>query len=98
MLISVVLPAPLGPSRPKNSPGWMSKLTSSNAFTAPRALLKVLATFLKEMAGVLGMKAAIVGRPPAPRSRGVNADATRAWLMLDCPPGTTTHGRTNQQE
>ena len=31
MLISVVLPAPLGPSRPKNSPGSMSKLTSSSA-------------------------------------------------------------------
>ena len=31
MLIRVVLPAPLGPSRPKNSPSSMSKLTSSSA-------------------------------------------------------------------
>ena len=35
--ISVVLPAPLGPSRPKNSPSSMSKLTPSSARTVPRA-------------------------------------------------------------
>ena len=37
MLISVVLPAPFGPSRPKNSPSSMSKLTSSRARISPRA-------------------------------------------------------------
>jgi hypothetical protein len=37
MLISVVLPAPFGPSRPKNSPGSMSKPTASSARSVPRA-------------------------------------------------------------
>jgi hypothetical protein len=37
MLISVVLPAPFGPSSPKNSPGWMSNATCSSACTCPRA-------------------------------------------------------------
>ena len=32
----VVLPAPLGPSNPKISPGWQSKLTSATAETRPR--------------------------------------------------------------
>jgi hypothetical protein len=36
-LIRVVLPAPLGPSRPKNSPASMSKLTQSSARSVPRA-------------------------------------------------------------
>src|SRR5579884_2933203 len=36
MRIVVVLPAPLGPSRPKTSPGWASKLTPSTASTWPR--------------------------------------------------------------
>ena len=61
MLISVVLPAPFGPSRPKNSPSSMSKLTSSSARTSPRGEAYVLATLTNEMAG---MEAAIVGSQP----------------------------------
>ena len=34
ILISVVLPAPLGPSSPKNSPGATSRSTPSSAVTA----------------------------------------------------------------
>src|SRR5215203_3266047 len=69
MLISVVLPAPFGPSRPKNSPCSMSKLTSSSARTSPRAEAYVLATLTNEMAG---MEAAIVGSQPMD-SRGAGA-------------------------
>src|SRR5581483_7856128 len=36
MRMVVVLPAPLGPSRPKTSPGWASKLMLSTASTSPR--------------------------------------------------------------
>src|SRR5437879_143110 len=36
MRMVVVLPAPLGPSRPKISPGRASKLTWSTAYTSPR--------------------------------------------------------------
>ena len=35
MLISVVLPAPFGPSRPKNSPWAISRVTPDSACTAP---------------------------------------------------------------
>jgi hypothetical protein len=34
-LISVVLPAPLGPSRPKNSPSSTQSVTPSSARSAP---------------------------------------------------------------
>jgi hypothetical protein len=44
MLIKVVLPAPLGPSSPKNSPDEMSKDTWSNAVNVPRALVNVSET------------------------------------------------------
>src|SRR5688500_20360465 len=36
----VVLPDPLGPSRPKISPSWISKLTPSDAWTPPYRLSK----------------------------------------------------------
>src|SRR5512143_630541 len=36
MEISVVLPAPFGPSRPKNSPGATAKLTPASACTGPK--------------------------------------------------------------
>ena len=35
MRMAVVLPAPLGPSRPNTSPGVMAKFTSSRAATSP---------------------------------------------------------------
>ena len=35
-LISVVLPAPLGPSRPKNSPCSTARLTPASARNAPK--------------------------------------------------------------
>jgi hypothetical protein len=35
MRMVVVLPAPLGPSRPNTSPGVMAKVTSSRATTWP---------------------------------------------------------------
>src|SRR4051812_37038579 len=39
MLISVVLPAPLGPSNPKNSPCATSRSMPSSAWTGPNAFL-----------------------------------------------------------
>ena len=38
----VVLPAPLGPSRPVISPSRAAKLTPSTAFTTPVRVLKLL--------------------------------------------------------
>ena len=67
MLISVVLPAPLGPSSPKNSPYPMSKLTSSRARTSPRGEAYVLATLTNEMAG---MEGEIVGSQPMEDTQG----------------------------
>ena len=57
MLISVVLPAPLGPSRPKNSPGSMSKRHAvERAHRAARAAVGLgdllEATAGKETAGM----------------------------------------------
>ena len=42
MLTVVVLPAPLGPKRPKTSPRDMSSVRSSTATIAPNDLLKPL--------------------------------------------------------
>src|SRR5512135_3652342 len=39
MRLSVVLPAPLGPSRPNNSPRRTSKLTRSTAVNSPKRLV-----------------------------------------------------------
>ena len=75
MLISVVLPAPFGPSRPKNSPSSMSKLTSSRARTSPRGEAYVLATLTNEMAG---MEGAIVGSHPMDGRTPVLASPTPA--------------------
>ena len=36
MRMVVVLPAPLGPSRPKVSPGWMVRSTSFTATWSPK--------------------------------------------------------------
>ena len=52
MLIRVVLPAPLGPSRPKNSPSSISRLTRSNAWKWPRAEGYILETDWNETAGM----------------------------------------------
>ena len=41
MLIVVVLPAPLGPRKPKTSPASTSKLTPRTASTSPKDLLQV---------------------------------------------------------
>src|SRR6188768_2226356 len=100
MLISVVLPAPFGPSRPKNSPGSMSKLTSSSARISPRPPAKTLLTFLNEMAGI---EAAIVGTPcptkvPDRRADGVfrRSAQTRAAgaVPMDTTRGDARFGRT----
>src|SRR5215831_5287623 len=72
MLISVVLPAPFGPSRPKNSPCAMSNETSSSARTSPRGEVYVLATLANETAG---MARTIVG----------TEGWTHRGAVLDCP-------------
>ena len=42
MLIVVVLPAPLGPRKPKTSPAATSKLTPRTASISPKDLLQVV--------------------------------------------------------
>ena len=54
MLISVVLPAPLGPSSPKNSPASISRLTPSKACTAPKRLWTCLTSMAAVMAAGAG--------------------------------------------
>src|SRR5664280_92810 len=44
MRMVVVLPAPLGPSQPNTSPGWMRKLTRSTAVKLPKRLVSSSAT------------------------------------------------------
>src|SRR5262245_14319067 len=50
MLISVVLPAPLGPSRPKNSPSGISRLIPSSARNGPNRLRTCLISIAKGIA------------------------------------------------
>src|SRR5688572_24886167 len=53
----VVLPAPLGPSRPVISPSRAAKLTPSTAFTTPARVLKDLCkSFALIMCSVLGAR------------------------------------------
>jgi hypothetical protein len=46
--IAVLLPAPLLPRRPKTSPGWTEKLTSSTATKSPKRFTR----WLTSMAGM----------------------------------------------
>src|SRR3990172_1785893 len=87
-LISVVFPAPLGPRSPKNSPSWMSRLTSFSASTAFFFLapffrsfeMKVLATCSARM---MGSDIRPVSRSPAYLTQVESCDHRRSPRVLD---------------
>src|SRR5208283_5837243 len=60
---TVVLPAPLGPSRPKTSPRRTSKLTLSTAVKAPKRLVRSLVCIASDSGSIGSRKGDFGGHP-----------------------------------
>src|ERR1700680_2888923 len=61
--LSVVLPAPFGPSRPNNSPRRTSKLTWSTAVKAPKRLVSSRACIAADCDSIVERKRDLGGHP-----------------------------------
>src|SRR4029077_849325 len=61
--LSVVLPAPLGPSRPNNSPRRTSKLTWSTAVKSPKRLVSCLARIAADCDSIVERKCDLRSHP-----------------------------------
>ena len=90
MRISVLLPAPFGPSRPKISPLWTVKLTLSTASSAPKRLLMASTSIATPFCDRLVLHAVSTGAARRQRRHRQHHPGRHAQRSLPWGLGTRT--------
>ena len=86
--LSVVLPAPLGPSRPNNSPRLTSKLTWSTAVKVPKRLVRSRACIAADGDSIVDCECDLGGHPRLDLAGGLqnpDLDVKRANVLATAP-------------